>query len=188
MAPESEAAKRIDAAVGEWRQGDVALGEHAFIDLVVRRCTERPFVEVAPLVAVPEEVLADVERARRPALAWVPRVAGRGLVADLDRTMTIEKSVLVGATRAGGLRDRSGGARLRAGARAKARALRLPGGLHPAGSQAPGSDSRQDGRRSDEGSALRALREICVRAAPPEPASLGFTTRARRLAQSSREC
>ncbi len=61
---------------------------------IVRRCQERPYLEVAPLVQVDERVLKDIQRGRRPAYAFIPGVGGRGLVGDLDRVMTVEKAVV----------------------------------------------------------------------------------------------
>ena len=62
---------------------------------IVRSCAERPYVEVSPLIEVPRAFLDDVRRLRRPAFAHVPAVETRGLVADLDRTMTVEKRWLL---------------------------------------------------------------------------------------------
>ena len=61
---------------------------------VVRSCAERPYVEVCPLVEVDEARLHEIERGRRPAYAFLPLLADRQLVADLDRVMTIEKPVI----------------------------------------------------------------------------------------------
>src|SRR5687768_2755327 len=61
---------------------------------VVRSCERRPFVAVAPLVAVQPEQLQAVARLQQPAFAYVPAVAARGLVADLDRVMTVEKAIV----------------------------------------------------------------------------------------------
>jgi hypothetical protein len=57
---------------------------------IVRGCQERPYVEICPLVRVSPEALQQIERGRRPAYGFLPRLADQHLVADLDRTMTIE--------------------------------------------------------------------------------------------------
>src|SRR4051812_32105621 len=62
---------------------------------VVRSCAERPYVEVCPLVEVNEEKLREIERGRRPAYGFIPLLTDRRLVADLDRTMTVEKPVMM---------------------------------------------------------------------------------------------
>ena len=61
---------------------------------LVRRCEDRPFVEVCPLVEVEDSTLHEIQRGRRPNYAFIPGVAERSLVADLDRVMTVEKSVV----------------------------------------------------------------------------------------------
>lgn len=86
----------------------VALGPHGpqgtqTCDLV-RRCADRPFVEVSPLVEVDDRVLREVERGRRPNYGFIPGVAPRRLVADLDRVMTVEKAVVAAWARVEGSR------------------------------------------------------------------------------------
>ena len=131
LAPDSDEAKRIDAALKEWRQGDLALDEPWFIHAgdpaepltdsaaqategglqaltsevaglvvvtqtcdIVRSCTTRPYVEVAPLMRVDADDLLTVQRGRRPAQATLPTLVASSLVADLDRVMTVEKSIV----------------------------------------------------------------------------------------------
>ena len=61
---------------------------------IVRQCSTRPFSEVCPLVKVDNHILHQVQRGRRPNYAYISGIADHGLVADLDRTMTVEKSVV----------------------------------------------------------------------------------------------
>ncbi len=61
---------------------------------IVRTCCERPFVELCPLVKVDEQKLREIQKGRRPAYAYLPLLSPHGLVADLDRVMTIEKPLL----------------------------------------------------------------------------------------------
>ena len=61
---------------------------------IVRPYVGRPYLEVSPLVEVTAETLYEIERGRRPAYALLPLLAPQGLVADLDRTMTIEKPIV----------------------------------------------------------------------------------------------
>lgn len=70
---------------------------------VVREAEKRPYVELAPLVEVSEADLAAIKGLQRPAFAFVPALAAKRLVADLDRVMTIEKSVLVALPRQSGM-------------------------------------------------------------------------------------
>lgn len=139
LAPDSDEVKRIDVALTEWRQGDLALDESWFIHVgdpaaplseaaaqaeaegiqaltseaaglvvvtqtcdIVRNCTERPYIEVAPLMRVGEEDLHAVQRGRRPAHATLPSLTQASLVADLDRVMTVEKSIVASWKRTAG--------------------------------------------------------------------------------------
>ena len=61
---------------------------------IVRACVSRPFVQVCPLVEVNADRLAEIRRGRRPNYAFLPGIAPHGLVADLDRVMTVEKAVV----------------------------------------------------------------------------------------------
>lgn len=69
---------------------------------VVRGCRNRPFVEIAPLVELNELLVEEIRRLKRPAFAYVPAVASDCLVADLDRTMTVEKALIAGWSRISG--------------------------------------------------------------------------------------
>jgi len=53
-------------------------------------------------VQLEERALKEVERGRRPQFAFVPGVAHRRLVTDLDRVMTVEKSIVAGWERTPG--------------------------------------------------------------------------------------
>jgi len=69
---------------------------------VFRGCRDRPFVEVSPLIRMGEQDLEDIRRLKRPAFVYVSVTAADCLVADLDRTMTVEKAVVAGWTRTPG--------------------------------------------------------------------------------------
>jgi hypothetical protein len=61
---------------------------------LVRSCADQPFVKVAALQRVDSDFLDDVKRRRRPRYAYIPAVADRLLVANLDAVSTVEKSVI----------------------------------------------------------------------------------------------
>ncbi|MDQ3264473.1 MAG: hypothetical protein M3Y59_12550 [Myxococcota bacterium] len=69
---------------------------------IVRSCFERPYIEVAPLVQLRPDLLEDVQRCRRPGLATLPALVAKGLAVDLDRVMTVEKSLVANWQRTGG--------------------------------------------------------------------------------------
>jgi hypothetical protein len=90
---------------------------------IVRSCVDRHFVEVCPLVVVERERLGEIERGRRPAYGFLPRLASRNLVADLDRVMTVEKPLVARWERVPGW-DTDAEARNFARASGEGRALR----------------------------------------------------------------
>jgi hypothetical protein len=61
---------------------------------IVREPEDRPYVEVCPLVQVDERQLQEAIRGTSPQFAIVPSVSDQGFVADLDRVMTIGKTLL----------------------------------------------------------------------------------------------
>lgn len=133
---------------------------------IVRSCKKRPFVEASPLVEVDERDLHEIQRARRPAYAYVPGLAGRRLVADLDRVMTLEKPVLSRSPRTPGC---SSDDEARAFARALARKRARPAFPDDFTELLRELQDRLSGKRekhSIETRALRTLDEIRVRATP----------------------
>ena len=72
---------------------------------IVRSCASRPYVQVAPLVEVEESSLQEIQRCRRPQYAFLPGAKDYRLVADLDRVMTIEKTIVAGWIRQLGCND-----------------------------------------------------------------------------------
>lgn len=199
---DSDEAKRIDAALAPWRQGDVSLDAKWFIHAanpslpltaeaaqadgeltaitsdveglvvitqtcdIIRTCSQRPFVEVAPLVNISETKLREVQRGRRPAYAFIPSLASRQLVADLDRVMTVEKSLVASWTRIPGWAT---DAEVRELAQALARKrvrFAFPDDFNVFCKKLQARLQEKHDKQSEEGRALRALREIRVRATP----------------------
>lgn len=199
----SDEARRIDAALSDWRQGDVALEERWFVHVanpqralsqasaeadgdlqavtdevdglvlvtqtcdVVRPCTERPFVEVAPLVAIPNaDDMQSIRRGRRPAYAAVPTLIDRGLVVHLDRVMTVEKAVVADWIRTPGC---TSDAEARDFAQALARKrvrFAFPDDFSALAQKLQKRLQEKHDKQSNEGRGLRALREIRVQASP----------------------
>ena len=131
---------------------------------IVRSCAERPYVEVSPLIEASRAFLGDVRRLRRPAFVYVPAVETRRLVADLDRTMTVEKAVVATWERTPGWTT---DAESRAFRRFRKRArFAFPDDFVAATRRLQTHLKRQHNRQNSEGAHLRSLREIRVRAAP----------------------
>jgi hypothetical protein len=70
---------------------------------LVRDAIKRPYVELAPLLEAEIAHYKQIERLAQPRYAVVPGVSEKKLVADLDRIMTAEKSVVARFPRIRGL-------------------------------------------------------------------------------------
>ncbi len=133
---------------------------------IVRSCVDRHFVEVCPLVVVERERLGEIERGRRPAYGFLPRLASRNLVADLDRVMTVEKPLVARWERVPGW-DTDAEARNFARALARKRLrFAFPDDFTALAKKLSARLGEKHGKDSGEGRALRALREIRVSASP----------------------
>lgn len=133
---------------------------------IVRRWPERPYLEVSPLVHVPDALLDEIRKARRPQWAYLPALAADGLVADLDRTMTVEKALVARWARTPGLHtDQERRAFTMALARKRAR-FPFPDDFNELVRPLAKRLERRHDKQSPEGTALQALEEIRVRAAP----------------------
>jgi hypothetical protein len=133
---------------------------------IVRTCRERPFLEVAPLVEVSAQVAHEIERGRRPVYAIIPALHTRRLVADLDRTMTVEKAVVAQWARIAGCRTDAEARRFALALVRKRARVAFPDDFIALVERLQGRLLEKHDKQSEEGRALRALREIRVRAAP----------------------
>ena len=146
---------------------------------VVRSCLARPFIEVIPLIELNEQFLEEisskgskeqfldeVRKSRRPQYAYIPGVAGFNLIADLDRVMTVEKAVIAEWERIPGCQNdeeiRALGQTL---ARKRVR-FAFPDDFNKFVKKLQERMRDKHNKPNDEGEALRALREIRVRAEP----------------------
>ena len=184
-----------EAGFAVWRQGDVVLDVPWFVHIepglpggepyevvettvrglvaltqtcdILRDAAARPFVEFAPLVEIPNPTTyAEIERGARPNYAVVSALKGRRLVADLDRAMTLHKAVLETWARTPGWTTDD---EIRAFAQALARKrvrFAFPDDFVELVAPLQGRVKQKHGKQSPEGTALRALREIRVRATP----------------------
>jgi hypothetical protein len=133
---------------------------------IVRSCASRQFIEVVPLREVNEKYLHDIQRGRRPQYAYIPGAAEHRLVADLDRVMTVEKAVVAEWERKAGCSD-DGEVRALGKALARKRIrFAFPDDFTELARNLLDRLQDKHDKASIEGEALRALREIRVRAAP----------------------
>jgi hypothetical protein len=133
---------------------------------IARPSVKRPFIEVAPLVEVEEGVAHEIERGHRPNYAVVPALRARRLVADLDRVMTVEKSIVATWTRTPGhTTDEEARGFAQALARKRVR-FAFPDDFNDHVKRLQSRLEEKHDKLSDEGRALRALREIRVTGTP----------------------
>lgn len=133
---------------------------------IVRSCAERPYLEVGPLVEVDDNWLREIERGRRLAYAFLPTLARRRLVADLDRIMTVEKPVVAAWARTPGWTTDSEGRHFAAALARKRVRFAFPNDFTELVRAMRERLVAKHDKSSDEGQALRALREIRVQASP----------------------
>lgn len=134
---------------------------------IVRSCKDRPFIELAPLVEVIDEKrLHEIQRSRRPQYAYIPGVAQFNLVADLDRVMTVEKAVIAEWERIPGCQNDGDIRALRQALARKRIRFAFPDDFIRFASKLQKRMQDKHDKASNEGEALRALREIRVRAEP----------------------
>jgi hypothetical protein len=144
-------------------EGFVALSQTC--DLV-RASLDRPYVEVCPLVEVPQARLPDVQRGRLPQYVFIPALAERRLVGDLDRVMTIEKSVVATWERTAGCGSDQEARHFALAAGRKRTRFAFPDDFTDHVKKLRDRLIGKHDKNSAEGVALRGLREIRVSADP----------------------
>ena len=127
-----------------------------------------PSVGLSPYrcVEVDERSLREIQRGRRPQYAYLPAAHDQRLVGDLDRVMTVEKAVLMRWQRQEGCASDEEARRLALALSRKRTRFAFPDDFVAWGKKLQNRLQEKHDQQSDEGRALRALREIRVRAAP----------------------
>jgi hypothetical protein len=138
---------------------------------LVRGSEQRPYVEMAPLRKVDTDILAQVRRCRIPALAYVPALADRELVVDLERTMTLEKAVLASLTFERGLNSDAETAAFQSALARKRQRFAFPDVFNRAIEPFQRRMIRRAGKSTPEGRHVDALVEIRAAAVPTWEAS-----------------
>lgn len=133
---------------------------------LVRSCVQRPFLQLAPLIPMEGDDLRLVGLGHRPRFATFGALASRGLVVDLDRIMTVEKSVVARCERVDGCANDAERRRFAAAlARGHAR-FAFPDEFTRLVDKLSRRMIGKHEKDSPEGRGLRALREIRVQPAP----------------------
>lgn len=133
---------------------------------IVRSCVDRPFVQVCPLIEADAQTINEVQRGYRPQYASVPGLEDEGLIADLDEVMTVEKGVVADWDRRSGCFTDEDSRRLALVLARKRKRVAFPDDFASFAYGLQKRVSAKHDKNSPEGRALRALREIRVRAAP----------------------
>jgi hypothetical protein len=129
------------------------------------------FLEVAPLIEVSAAELAEIKKGWRPGHAYIPATAKQRMVADLDRVMTVEKGSVATWQRGDGCHsDQEGRDFAAALARKRARPA-FPDQFGQMTKKLRDKVRNAHDKQTAEGTMLRTLREIRVRAAPSWNAS-----------------
>ena len=134
---------------------------------ILREFSERPFIEVAPLVEIDDaNMLLNIKKGRYPRYAYIPGVSDSHLVGDLERSMTVEKPVLATWVRVAGCPNVVDGRNFaRSLARQRSR-FAFPDDFVQMMSPLRSRFTEKHEKSSPEGSALRALTEVRVCALP----------------------
>ena len=188
-----EAAHETDEPMARWRQGDLALDERWFVHVgldtvdeapsvlttetmglmavsqtcdLVRSHLQRPFAEFAPLMAVGPAVWQSAWRGERPSMATLQALSSSGLVADLDRAVTVEKKIVARWLRTEGCSSEEEMRRLADGLARHRQRFAFPDEFSRFARRLVGTIKEKHGRASPMGVFLAALREIRVHAVP----------------------
>ncbi len=132
---------------------------------IVRQCRSRPFVEVAPLVDG-SSMFNEITKGLRPNRVYLPGLADTQVVADLDRTMTVEKAVVAKWSRVPGWSTDAEGRAITNALVRKRQRFAFPDDF--VSLVKPLADRLKDkhSKNTPEGNFLRSLDEIRIRAAP----------------------
>jgi hypothetical protein len=133
---------------------------------IVRSCETRPYIELAPLMAVSLLELENIRRKKRPNFAYIPAIAEQQLVAHLDRTFTVEKAVLAPLSRTPGVRTHQEAIDFAEALARKRRRFAFPDDFDHALKKLGKRFDARAGKQTEEGHHVDALTEIRVSALP----------------------
>jgi len=134
---------------------------------LVRDAKNKPYANLALLrpAATPEE-FNQTRRCERPAFAYVPAVANRNLIADLNRIVTVEKSILASFARTPGFATEVEAEAFAAALSRHRRRFAFPDAFNTAIAKFQKRFKDRAGKNSDEGRHVDALSEIRVSGSP----------------------
>ncbi|MDR1856068.1 MAG: hypothetical protein LBR22_02755 [Desulfovibrio sp.] len=133
---------------------------------IVRDCLTRPFIEVSPLIQVDSTVLYNVKKCRFTSYVTLPCLEANRLVIDLDRVMTVEKSIVASWSHTQGCSNDSDVRILSQALARKQIRFAFPDDFSKLIIRLRDRLIQRHGKSSEEGNALRSLKEIRVHANP----------------------
>jgi hypothetical protein len=134
---------------------------------IVRECSRSECVEVSPLIFVEDDrMFEDIRKRRRTRYAYLPGLADRKLVADLERTMTVEKAVVADWSRLPGCTTDPERATFAEALAHKRRRFAFPDDFNVGLKRFRDRIKRAEGKSTAEGRVVDALEEIRVQASP----------------------
>lgn len=135
---------------------------------IQRGVQERPYAAICALIDCPDWTsIEEIKKGLRPRFAYVPGVASRGLIADFDQMMTIEKPLLASWSRLPGCETASEQRAFAAAVSRKFARFAFPDDFVAVVANLTDLIKRKHSKsESDEGKALRELQEIRVAATP----------------------
>jgi hypothetical protein len=133
---------------------------------LVRDCQDRPYLEISPLIEIETNFLEEVRKMKRPQYAYIPGIAEKNLVADLDRVMTVEKSIVAAWERIPGCHNDQDSTFFGQALSRKRSRFAFPNDFNQLTQELQKRMINKHDRNTPEGSALRQLSEIRVEATP----------------------
>jgi len=132
---------------------------------LVRSCADRPFVQLSPVVYLEQQAASEAKRGMRPRYAPIPDLDDLAF-GDLDRIVTVEKTLLAGATRKRGCADDRSARRFAASVGRKFGRIAFPDDLVLSLRGLTTRVRAKHDKNSAEGNGLASLEEIRVTASP----------------------
>ena len=132
---------------------------------IVRNCKQRPYLLLAPVVTLDEPSAGEARRGNRPRFVPLPGAGDRAFV-DLDRVMTVEKSIVLARAPRRGLRNETSQRRFGAGVARTFGRFAFPDDLSMSLKGLVRHIRSNHARDTPGGRALATLKEIRVMGSP----------------------
>ncbi|WP_432753356.1 hypothetical protein ACE1OA_24060 [Streptomyces sp. JL2001] len=132
---------------------------------VVRHVSAQPFVQLCPVRTIPAGQIRQIQKYESTQFVWLPQL-GEDQAADLTRTFTVEKSILVGQEPIHGVETDEQIRNFAAVVARRFGRFAFPDDLHDSLVRFRSKIVSKHAKESDEGSALRKIHQIRAQALP----------------------